>query len=324
MRVHRRKYYGFYKDTAMEQEVQSLQNIGNTPLIEFSKIEKEVEAFAKIFGKAEYHNAGGSIKDRVGKAIIEDAERLGKLQAGGTVVEATSGNTGIGLALVAKAKGYRSVIFMPDTMSVERQQLIKRYGGEVVLTDGKEGMQGAVAEAERFVKTTENCIMAGQFVNPVNAKAHYETTAPEIYTALQGKVDILVAGVGTGGTITGIGKFLKEKNPQTKVVAVEPASSPLLSKGYAGAHGLQGIGANFIPEILDTTVYDEVQTVTEEEAFLWAKTAREKEGAFIGISAGASLCVAVRLAKAKENAGKNIVVILPDGGDRYLSVKGFM
>lgn len=308
----------------MGKDLKSLQNIGNTPLIEFTKLKGEAEVYARVFGKAEYHNAGGSIKDRVAKAIIEDAERLGKLQKGGTVVEATSGNTGIGLALVAKAKGYRSVIFMPNTMSVERQELIKRYGGEVVLTDGTKGMQGAVAEAERFVQNTENCIMAGQFVNPVNVTAHYETTGPEIYMALDGAVDILVAGVGTGGTITGIGKFLKEKNPQTKVVAVEPTASPLLSKGYAGAHGLQGIGANFIPEILDRGVYDEVQTVSEAEAFYWARYAREKENAFIGISAGASLCVAVRLAKEKENAGKNIVVILPDGGDRYLSVKGFM
>ena len=305
-------------------DVTTLQKIGKTPLLEFTRIQQQESCFARIFGKAEYHNVGGSIKDRVALAIIEDAEKNRRLKTGGTVVEATSGNTGIGLALVAKAKGYRSVIFMPDTMSRERQELIKSYGGEVVLTDGKKGMQGAVEEAERFVENTSNCVLAGQFVNPVNVMAHYWGTAPEIFKALNGKVDILVAGVGTGGTISGIGKYLKEQNPQIKVVAVEPASSPLLSKGYAGAHGLQGIGANFVPKILDVTSYDEVQTVTEEEAFYWAKYARETENAFIGISAGASLCVAVRLAKQEENKNKNVVVILPDGGDRYLSVKNFI
>ena len=304
--------------------METLQKIGNTPLLEFARIQEKENCKAQIFAKAEYYNAGGSIKDRVALAILEDAEQKGLLKAGGTVVEATSGNTGIGLALVAKAKGYRAVIFMPDTMSKERQSLIKSYGGEVVLTDGKKGMQYAVEEAERFVNATPNCVLAGQFTNPINPLAHYQTTAPEIYEALNGKVDILVAGVGTGGTLTGIGKYLKEKNPQTKVVAVEPTSSPMLSKGYAGAHGLQGIGANFIPATLDRTVYDEVQTVTEEEAFYWAKCARQTENAFIGISAGASLCVAVRLAKLEENKDKNIVVILPDGGDRYVSVKDFM
>ncbi len=305
----------------MEQFTDGVMRIGNTPLIEFTKIR---DAYAHIFGKAEYCNAGGSIKDRVALAIIEDAERAGTLKPHGTIVEATSGNTGIGLALVAKAKGYRAVIFMPSTMSKERQAFIQKYGGEVILTDGVKGMQGAVAEAEAYVKNTPNCVLAGQFVNPVCVTAHYQTTAPEIDIALQGKADILVAGVGTGGTLTGIGRYLKEKNPQARVVAVEPAHSPLLSKGYAGSHGLQGIGANFIPEILDRTVYDEVQTVAEEEAFYWAKYAREQENAFVGISSGASLCVAVRLAKCKENQGKNIVVILPDSGDRYLSVAGFM
>lgn len=304
--------------------VELLERIGNTPLIEFTHVQEQENCFARIFGKAEYCNAGGSIKDRVAKAMIEDAEASGKLCTGGTVVEATSGNTGIGLALVAKAKGYRAVIFMPSTMSKERQDFIRKYGGEVVLTDGAKGMQGAVQKAEAYVNATPNCILAGQFVNPVCVTAHYQTTAPEIYETLNGKADILVAGVGTGGTLTGIGKYLKEKNPKAQVVAVEPASSPLLSKGYAGKHGLQGIGANFIPEILDTGIYDEVQTVTEEEALYWAKRVRVEENAFVGISAGASICVAVRIAKRKENVGKNIVVILPDGGDRYLSVPGFM
>ena len=298
--------------------------IGNTSLIEFTRLQTETGALARVFGKAEYENAGGSIKDRVAQAIIQDAEEKGELKPGGTVVEATSGNTGIGLALVAKTKGYRAVIFMPSTMSKERQELIKSYGGVVVLTDGAKGMQGAVEEAQAFVDKTENSVLAGQFDNPVCVDAHYQTTAPEIYGALNGEVDILVAGVGTGGTLTGIGKYLKEKNPNIRVVAVEPYHSPLLSKGVAGKHGLQGIGANFIPSILDRTVYDEVQTVTEEEAFYWAKKLRQVENAFVGISAGASVCVAMRLAKQEENRGKNIVVILPDGGDRYLSVENFI
>ncbi len=299
-----------------------LTGIGNTPLLQFTNLDEGL--VARVYGKAEYANVGGSIKDRVALAMITDAERRGALRTGGIVVEATSGNTGIGLALVANAKGYRAVIFMPSTMSKERQDFIKQSGGEVVLTDGALGMQGAVQAAERFVSDTPNSFLAGQFDNPVNPQAHYESTAPEIYAQLKGKVDILVAGVGTGGTLTGIGRYLKEKNPQTRIVAVEPASSPLLSKGYARAHGLQGIGANFIPSILDKSVYDEVQTATEEEAFYWAKVARERENAFVGITAGASLCVAVKLAKRQENAGKNVVVILPDSGDRYVSVPHFM
>lgn len=298
--------------------------IGNTSLIECKALYKQYGLKARIFAKAEYENAGGSIKDRVAKAIIEDAEERGVLQKGGCIVEATSGNTGIGLALVAKAKGYNAVIFMPSTMSKERQDFIASYGGEVRLTDGERGMQGALEEAKMFVMKNENCIFAGQFENPVCVKAHYQTTAPEIYTALNGKTDIVVIAVGTGGTLTGISRYCKENNPSVRVVAVEPFASPLLSKGYAGKHGIQGIGANFIPSILDREAYDEVQTVTDKEAFAWAKVLRETENIHAGISSGASVCVAVRLAMQEENKGKNIVVILPDGADRYASVPNFL
>ena len=298
--------------------------IGKTSLIECKTLYEKYRLQAHIFVKAEYENAGGSIKDRVAKAIIEDAEQKGLLKKGGCVVEATSGNTGIGLALVSKSKGYKAVIFMPSTMSKERQDLIASYGGEVRLTDGEKGMQGAVEEAQVFVRENDNCIFAGQFDNPVCVSAHYDSTAPEIVAALNGKTDIIVVAVGTGGTLTGISKYCKEKNPSTRVVAVEPSASPLLSKGYAGKHGIQGIGANFIPSILDRNAYDEVQTVTEEEAFSWAKVLRETEKINAGISSGASLCVAMRLAMQEENAGKNIVVILPDGADRYASVPNFL
>lgn len=298
--------------------------IGNTSLIECKALYEKFGLKARIFAKAEYENAGGSIKDRVAKAIIEDAEAKGTLQPGGCVVEATSGNTGIGLALVAKAKGYKAVIFMPSTMSKERQDLIASYGGEVRLTDGEKGMQGAVEQAQAFVKENDNCIFAGQFDNPVCVTAHYESTAPEIYTSLNGKTDIIVIAVGTGGTLTGISRYCKERNPLSRVVAVEPSASPLLSKGYAGKHGIQGIGANFVPSILDKTAYDDVQTVTDEEAFLWAKELRNTENIQAGISSGAGLCVAIKLAKKDENKGKNIVVILPDGADRYASVPNFL
>jgi cysteine synthase A len=293
----------------------SALNIGNTPLIQIN-----IAAPANLFVKVEGGNPGGSIKDRVALAIIEDAERKGALKAGGLVVEATSGNTGIGLSLVCKAKGYRAVIVMPDSMSKERRELIKSYGGEVVLTDGKKGMQGAVERAQEIVKNSDNALLADQFNNPVCAKVHYETTARELYAQTDGKVDIFVACVGTGGTITGIGRFLKEKNPQTKVVAVEPTASPLLSQGRAGAHGIQGIGANFVPTVLDRTVYDEVVTVTEEDAFSWARELNNTYGMSAGISSGAALAAALEIAKRPENKGKNIVTIFPDEGGRYQSI----
>lgn len=294
--------------------------IGNTPLLRLEKLKKSYGLFADVYAKAEYCNEGGSIKDRVALAMIEDAEKSGRLSVGGRVIEPTSGNTGIGLALVAAARGYKAIIVMPDTMSVERQNLIKKYGAEVVLTDGKKGMQAAVEKAEEILKNTPNSIIAGQFDNPANPKAHYDTTAPEIYDTLHGKVDIFVAGVGTGGTLTGVGRYLKEKNPNVKIVAVEPASSPLLSQGVAGAHGLQGIGANFVPQTLDRGIYDEILTVTDEEAYAFTKSLYGIENAFAGISSGANIAVAVKLAKREENAGKNIVTVLPDSGDRYLSL----
>ncbi len=299
--------------------------IGNTWLIELTKFwEKagmyEMNPFPRLFVKLENRNVGGSIKDRVALAIIKDAEESGKLKSGGTVIEATSGNTGIGLALVGRARGYKTVIVMPDTMSVERQRLIKAYGGEVVLTEGKKGMQGAVEKANEILATTPNSILADQFNNPICWKAHYKTTGPEIWEQTQGCVDIFVACVGTGGTITGVGKYLKEKNPDVKVVAVEPAASPLLSQGWAGGHGIQGIGANFIPKVLDRTVYDEVVTVTDEEAFKTAKELCQAEGLFVGISSGAAVAAAVKIAKRPENKGKKIVTVLPDEGGRYLSL----
>lgn len=296
------------------------QLIGNTPLVRLEKIERTYGLKARLYAKVESLNAGGSVKDRVAKAMIDDAEKSGRLQAGGTVIEPTSGNTGIGLALVARSRGYNAVIVMPETMSVERQKLIKSYGGEVILTDGKKGMQGAVEKAQELLEKTPNAIIAGQFDNPANPMAHYTSTAPEIYDELSGKVDIFVAGVGTGGTLTGVGRYLKEKNKNIRVCAVEPLSSPLLSKGYAGAHGLQGIGANFVPKNFDRSVCDEIVCVADETAIQKAKELSKKEGLFVGISSGAALAGALELAQRAENADKNIVLILPDHGDRYLSV----
>ena len=294
--------------------------IGNTPLVELKKIREKYALCGKIFAKIESYNPAGSIKDRVAKAIVDDAEKTGRLKTGGTVIEATSGNTGIGLALVAASRGYKAVIVMPDSMSVERQKLIKAYGAEVVLTSGELGMQGAVEKAQALQRETPNSILAGQFENPANAMAHYQTTGREIHAQTVGKTDIFVAGVGTGGTITGAGRFLKEQNPSTRVVAVEPQSSPLLSKGVAGKHAIQGIGANFLPAVLDTRIYDEIIAVSDEEAYRFAKEASVTEGLFVGISSGAALAAAIQLASRKENAEKNIVVIFPDGGERYLSV----
>ena len=296
-------------------------HIGNTSLLQLNGFKEKYSLLADIYAKAEYENAGGSIKDRVARAMIDDAEKTGKLKTGGTVIEPTSGNTGIGLALVAKSRGYRAVIVMPDTMSVERQELIKKYGGEVVLTDGKKGMSGAIERANEILASTPNSIIAGQFDNPANPKAHYDTTAPELYNTLQGKVDIFVASVGTGGTLTGIGKYLKEKNPSVKIVAVEPDASPLLSTGVAGAHGIQGIGANFIPSVLDRGIYDEIIRIKDEEAYAYTKALYQVESVFAGISSGANIAAAVTLAKREENAGKNIVTVLPDSGDRYVSMK---
>lgn len=297
--------------------------IGNTPLLRLKQTETLQNASAAIYAKAEFFNPAGSIKDRVAKAIVDEAEKSGRLKKGGTIIEATSGNTGIGLALIAATRGYKAVIVMPETMSKERRQLIKAYGAEIVLTAGEKGMQGAVEKAEEILKNTPNAIIAGQFENPANPKAHYQTTAPEIYETLQGNVDIFVAGVGTGGTLTGVGKYLKERKQNVQVVAIEPASSPLLSQGKAGAHGIQGIGANFVPTILDKTLYDEVLTITDEEAYEAARTLCETEGLFVGISAGANVAAAIQLAKRPENVGKNIVTVLPDGGGRYLSTPLF-
>ncbi len=299
------------------------QLVGGTPLLELTHIEEEFGLKAKILAKLEYLNPAGSVKDRVGKQMIEAAEREGKLKPGAVIIEPTSGNTGIGLAAVATAKGYETIIVMPDTMSVERRKIIAAYGAKLVLTEGAKGMSGAIEKAEELLKEIPGSIIAGQFVNPENPKAHYETTGPEIYEDTDGNVDIFVAGIGTGGTITGTGRYLKEKNPNTKVVAVEPASSPLLSKGESGPHGIQGIGANFVPEILDTSVYDEIIVVTNEDSFDGAKLMGRKEGVLVGISSGAALWAAIELAKREENVGKNIVVILPDSGDRYYSTAIF-
>ena len=299
------------------------QLIGNTPLMELTHIEEEFGLSAKLLAKLEYLNPAGSIKDRVGKAMIEEAERSGKLKKGSVIIEPTSGNTGIGLASVAAAKGYRVIIVMPETMSEERRRLIKAYGAEMVLTDGSKGMSGAIEKAEELAKEIPDSIVAGQFVNPENPRAHFETTGPEIYEDTDGNVDIVVAGVGTGGTITGIGRYLKSKNPDIKVVAVEPATSPFLSKGTAGAHGIQGIGAGFVPKILDTNIYDEIITVEDEDAFEKGRLIGKKEGILVGISSGAALHAAVELAKREENKGTNIVVIFPDSGDRYLSTSLF-
>jgi len=299
------------------------QLIGNTPLLELTHIEKEFGLKAKLLAKLEYLNPAGSIKDRVGKAMIEDAEKSGKLTKDSVIIEPTSGNTGIGLAMVATAKGYRTIIVMPDTMSEERRKLIAAYGAELVLTDGSKGMAGAIEKADELAKELPGGFVAGQFVNPVNPKAHFESTGPEIFEDTDGEVDILVATVGTGGTITGTGEYLKSRNPKIKVVAVEPASSPVLSGGKAGAHAIQGIGAGFIPEILNTDVYDEIIQVTNEDAFIGGRWVGKKEGVLVGISSGAALYAAIEVAKREENAGKTIVVILPDSGDRYLSTELF-
>ncbi|MBE5943812.1 MAG: cysteine synthase A [Lachnospiraceae bacterium] len=299
------------------------QLIGKTPLMELTHIEQEFGLEAKILAKLECFNTAGSIKDRVAKYMIEALEREGKLTKDSVIIEPTSGNTGIGLASVATAKGYKVIIVMPDSMSEERRRLIKAYGAKLVLSDGSLGMKGAIAKAEELAKEYPESFIAGQFINPENPKAHFETTGPEIYEDTDGQVDILVAGVGTGGTITGIGGYLKSKNEDIKVVAVEPASSPYLSKGIAGPHGLQGIGAGFIPEILDTGIYDEIVTVQDEEAYESGRLIGDKEGILVGITSGAALHAAVQVAKRPENKGKNIVVIFPDSGDRYLSTPMF-
>lgn len=297
--------------------------IGHTPLLELSHIEKEFGLNANVIAKVEYFNPGGSVKDRIAKAMLDEAEKSGKLKKDSVIIEPTSGNTGIGLASVAAARGYRIIIVMPETMSVERRQLMKAYGAELVLTEGAKGMKGAIAKAEELAKENPNSFIPGQFVNPANPKAHFETTGPEIYEDADGKVDIFVAGVGTGGTITGVGTYLKSKNKNTKVVAVEPATSAVLSTGVAGAHKIQGIGAGFVPDTLDTKVYDEIIPVQNEDAFAIGKLIGKKEGILVGISAGAAVWAAIELAKRPENAGKNIVVLLPDTGDRYLSTPLF-
>jgi len=299
------------------------QLIGKTPLLELTHIEKELGLKAKLLAKLEYLNPAGSIKDRVAKAMIEDAEKSGKLTKDAVIIEPTSGNTGIGLALVATAKGYRTIIVMPDTMSEERRKLITAYGAELVLTDGKLGMAGAIAKADVLAKELPGGFVAGQFVNPINPKAHFESTGPEIYADTDGEVDILVATVGTGGTITGTGEYLKSVKPDVTVVAVEPASSPVLSGGPAGAHAIQGIGAGFIPEILNTGIYDEIIPVSNEDAYAGGRMIGKKEGILVGISSGAALHAAIEVAKREENKGKTIVVILPDSGDRYLSTEMF-
>ena len=299
------------------------QLIGGTPLLELSHIEKAEKLEAKLLAKLEYLNPAGSVKDRIAKAFLDDAEASGKLKSDSVIIEPTSGNTGIGLASVAAARGYRIIIVMPETMSVERRQLMKAYGAELVLSDGAKGMKGALAKAEEIAAQTPNSFIAGQFVNPANPKAHYETTGPEIWADTDGEVDIFVAGVGTGGTLTGTGKFLKERKPSVKVVAVEPASSPVLSKGSAGAHKIQGIGAGFVPDVLDTTVYDEVIPVADNDAFATGRLVGRSEGVLVGISAGAAVWAGIELAKRPENKGKTIVVLLPDTGDRYLSTPLF-
>lgn len=299
------------------------QLIGDTPLLELTHIEKENNLKAKILAKLEYFNPAGSVKDRIAKAIIDDAEESGALKPGATLIEPTSGNTGIGLAAVAAARGYRLILTMPETMSVERRQLIKAYGAEIVLTDGTKGMKGAIAKANELASEIPDSFIPGQFVNPANPKAHYENTGPEIWSDTDGDVDIFVAGVGTGGTITGVGEYLKTKKPHVKIVAVEPATSAVLSTGVAGPHKIQGIGAGFVPEVLNTGIYDEIITVTNEDAFATGKIIGRKEGVLVGISSGAAAWAAIQLAKRPENEGKTIVVLLPDTGDRYLSTPLF-
>lgn len=299
------------------------QLIGNTPLVELTQIEKELGLKAKLIAKLELFNPAGSVKDRVALAMINDAEKRGVLSKESVIIEPTSGNTGIGLASVAAARGYKLIIVMPDSMSVERRQIMKAYGAQLVLSPGAKGMPGAIELANQLAASTPNSFIAGQFVNPANVMAHYTTTGPEIYSATDGKVDIFVAGVGTGGTITGTGKYLKEQNSKIKVVAVEPATSPVLSKGVKGPHGIQGIGAGFVPDILDTGIYDEIIPVKDEDAFTYGRIMGKKEGVLVGISSGAALAAAVELARREENAGKQIVMLMPDTGDRYLSTKLF-
>lgn len=299
------------------------QLIGRTPLLELTHLEQEYGLKAKLYAKLEYFNPAGSVKDRVAKMMLDDAEKEGKLTKDSVIIEPTSGNTGIGLASVAAARGYRIIIVMPDTMSVERRQLMKAYGAELVLSEGAKGMKGAIAKANELAEEIPNSFIPGQFVNPSNPKAHYETTGPEIWEDTEGKVDYFVAGVGTGGTVTGVGKYLKEKNPAVKVVAVEPATSAVLSTGVAGAHKIQGIGAGFVPEILDTTIYDEIIPVANEDAFALGKKIGTSEGVLVGISSGAAVWAALEVAKRQENEGRNIVVLLPDTGDRYLSTPLF-
>lgn len=299
------------------------QLIGKTPLLELTHIEKALNLNAKLVAKLEYFNPAGSVKDRIAKAMIDEAESSGKLKPGSVIIEPTSGNTGIGLAAVAAARGYRIIIVMPETMSVERRQLMKAYGAELVLTEGAKGMKGAIAKAEELAAEIPGSFIPGQFTNPANPQVHRDTTGPEIYADTDGEVDIFVAGVGTGGTVTGVGEYLKAQNPAIKVVAVEPASSPVLSAGVAGAHKIQGIGAGFVPEVLNTAVYDEIITVTNEDAFATGKLIGKSEGVLVGISSGAAAWAAIQLAKRPENAGKTIVVLLPDTGDRYLSTPLF-
>lgn len=297
--------------------------IGNTPLVELTNFEKELGLEATVLAKLEYFNPAGSVKDRIAYAIIDEAEKSGKLLPGGTIIEPTSGNTGIGLASIAAAKGYKLIIVLPDTMSVERRNIIKAYGAELVLTEGSKGMKGAIAKAEELQKELPGSIIAGQFVNPANPKAHFEHTGPEIWEDTDGKVDVFVAGVGTGGTVTGVGEYLKSKNPDVKIVAVEPETSPVLSKGTAGAHKIQGIGAGFVPDVLNTKIYDEVFPVANEAAFEYGKKLARTEGVLVGISSGAALYAAAEIAKRPGNKGKNIVALLPDSGDRYYSTALF-
>lgn len=297
--------------------------IGKTPLLELTHLEEIHNLDAKVLAKVEFLNPGGSAKDRVAKKMVEDAEAKGLLKAGATIIEPTSGNTGIGLAVMAAARGYRAIIVMPDSMSMERRLLMSAFGAELVLTEGAKGMAGAIAKAEELAKEIPGAFIPGQFDNPANPQAHYETTGPEIYEDTDGKVDIFVAGIGTGGTITGVGRYLREKNPHVQIIGVEPASSPLLTEGRAGSHGLQGIGANFVPSILDTKLYNEIITVTEEAAYAAGREVAQKEGLLVGISAGAAIHAALEVAKRPENKGKNIVILLPDTGDRYLSTPMF-